>query len=154
MIEFLNQNPKLIEVLRDGARIGWLNQTKVTGDETRTVWSGIVENRVIKHEKLCIAKQQVHDFIEDDPEYDLTEAGRKALKQHGAMRKHNVRVAAARGVSALDNIAVYFKTARTLADEGRTEEAIAQMEPLKDSILSVIDALNFAGISGQTERKP
>jgi hypothetical protein len=153
MIEFINQNPKLVEVLRDGARIGWLNLTKVTGDETRTVWSGIVCDRIVKHEKLCIAKQQVHDFIEDDPEYDLTEAGRKALTQHGPMRKAKVQVAARRGVTELDNITFHFKIARKLADEGDTEKAVAHLEPLKDALLGVIDALNFAGISGQTEAK-
>jgi hypothetical protein len=153
MIEFSNRNPKFVDVLRDGARIGWIAHGNVTGDETKTVWSGIVCDRVIKHEKLCVAKRQVHDFIEDDPEYDLTEAGREALKQHGFLRKEKVRVAAARGVTSLDKITFHFKIARDLADHGETDEAIAKLEPLKDALLGIIDALNYAGISGQTERK-
>lgn len=153
-IEFKNRNPKCVEVLRGGARIGWIEHGKVTGDETKTVWSGIVCNRVIKHEKLCIAKQQVHDFIGDDPEYDLTDAGRKALADYGPMHRAKVRVAAARGVADLDNITFHFKIARKLADEGETAKAIEHLEPLKDALLGIIDAMNFAGISGQTERKP
>lgn len=153
MIEFLNQNPKLVEVLRDGARIGWLNRTKHPVDETKVIWSGIVDSLVVKADSLCAAKRQVHDFVPGKAEYDLTEAGRKALKEHGPMHRAKVRVAAARGVGDLENITFHFKLARTLADNGETEKAIAHLEPLKDALLGVIDALNFAGITGQTEPK-
>lgn len=153
MIEFLSQNPKLVQVTRDGAPVGWLNQTKDPFQADQTIWSGIVDNRVIRQGSLCAAKRQVHDLVDDKTEYDLTEAGRKALKEHGSMYRAKVRVAAARGVSELDNISFHFKLARKLADDGDTAKAIAHLEPLKDALLGVIDALNFAGISGQTEAK-
>jgi hypothetical protein len=153
MIEFISQNPKLVQVTRDGAPIGWLNRTRNPFDADKTIWSGIVDSRVIRQDSLCAAKCQVHDFVEDKVEYDLTEAGRKALKEHGPMHRAKVRVAAARGVTELDNITFHFKLARALADNGETAKAIAHLEPLKDALLGVIDALNFAGISGQTETK-
>ena len=153
MIEFISQNPKLVQVTRDGAPIGWLNCTKHPVNEAKVIWSGIVDSLVIKADSLCAAKRQVHDFVPDRSEYDLTEAGRKALAEHGSLRKEKVRVAAARGVGDLENITFHFKLARTLADNGETAKAIAHLEPLKDALLGVIDALNFAGISGQTETK-
>ena len=153
MIEFLNQNPKLVEALRGGARIGWLNRTSHPAREGAYIWSGVVDGRTIRDDSLCAAKRQIHDFVPDKVEYDLTEAGRKALKEHGQMHRAKVRVAAARGVGDLENITFHFKLARTLADNGETEKAIAHLEPLKDALLGVIDALNFAGITGQTEPK-
>lgn len=151
MIEFISQNPKLVQVTRGGAPIGWLNRTRNPFDADQTIWSGIVDNRVIRGDSLCAAKRQVHDFVDDKVEYDLTEAGRKALRQHGQMHQAKVRVAAARGATELENIAVHFRVARSLADQGDTAKAIAQLEPLKDALLSVIQALNFADITGQTE---
>lgn len=153
MIEFFNQNPKLVEVLRGGARIGWINRTKHPGDEAKVLWSGIVDSLVIKADSLCAAKRQVHDFVTDKVEYDLTESGRKALHEHGPMHRAKVRVAAARGVADLDNIAFHFKIARKLANDGDTVKAMAHLEPLKDALLGIIDAMNFAGITGQTEPK-
>lgn len=153
MIEFTSQNPKLVQVTRDGAPIGWLNRTRDPFRAEQTIWSGIVDNRVIKQESLCAAKRQVHDLVDDKVEYDLTEAGRKAIREYGPMHRAKVRVAAARGVTELENIAVHFRLARRLADDGDTVKAIAHLEPLKDALLGIIDAMNFAGITGQTETK-
>jgi hypothetical protein len=124
MIEFISQNPKRVQVTRDGAPIGWLNRTCNPFDADNTIWSGIVDSRVIRQDSLCEAKRQVHDLVDDKAEYDLTEAGRKALKDHGPMQRAKVRVAAARGVGDLENITFHFKLARTLADNGERQRPL------------------------------
>lgn len=70
------------------------------------------------------------------------------------MMKENrtkVRAAAAQGVSRLRGLDADFARARDLADFGDVDGALKAMAPLKDQILGLLDALNFAGVRGLTE---
>ena len=135
MIEFTSQNPKLCPGHPRRRPIGWLNRTRDPFRAEQTIWSGIVDNRVIKQESLCAAKRQApRPRGRQGRVHDLTEAGRKAIREYGPMHRAKVRVAAARGVTELENIAVHFRLARRLADGGDTVKAIAHLEPLKDAL--------------------
>jgi hypothetical protein len=87
-IEFIQRNPKLVQVTRDGEQIGWLNRTKKPDSEADVMWSGIVDNCIVNADTLCGAKRQVRNSMDGWGEIGLTEAGIRALGEH---------IAAARG---------------------------------------------------------
>ncbi len=66
--------------------------------------------------------------------------------------KTKIRFAAAQGVTRIKGLDTHFAKARELADAGDLAGAITAMAPLKDELLGLLDALNFAGIRGLTER--
>ncbi len=65
--------------------------------------------------------------------------------------KTKVRSAAAQGVTRLKGLEQAFAAARRVADDGDVEIALGMMAPLKDELLGLLDALNFAGVRGLTE---
>lgn len=147
MIDFITQNPSLIQVSRDGAHIGWLNRTKAPISNA-PVWSGIVDGRTFKPHKLCQIKQQIHDILEDrDPDIDLTAAGRQALRDHGPLQRAKVQATATRGAKMCSDVSQTFRLAAQVLAEGDAEKAMEMMATVRGSLQCVLKAMDFAGIT-------
>ena len=147
MIDFITQNPSLIQVSRDGAHIGWLNRTKDPISNS-PVWSGIVDSKTFRPQKLCQVKQQIHDILNDrDPDIDLTSAGRQALRDHGPMQRAKVQAAATRGAKMCSDVSQTFRLASQVLAEGDADKALAMMATVRGSLQCVLKAMDFAGVT-------
>ncbi len=146
MIEFPQRNPHFVSAIRDGIDIGYLQETKNPARPGETMWSGIVDSRVIKADTLCQAKQRVHDVIDDHAAIDITPAGMAAINQHGPMQRAKLRAALEHGRPGSIQVSTRYQLASSLIEQNRYEEAAEVMSALVPVLEEMLRRLKFAGI--------
>lgn len=146
MIDFPNLNPRFVSAIRDGVDIGYIQETNNPAKPGEKMWSGIVDGLVIKADTLCLAKQQVHDIVDDHAAIDITAAWIAALHQHGPMHRTRLQMAVSYGGNNAGNLSARFQLAGSLMMQDKSEMAAVVLSEAVPILEEMLRRLKFAGV--------